>query len=347
MASNRRTSPQAAAIMNRLLAGKRVAHVVRAAAELGLADHLEDERPLDVQSIAEATSTHAPSLARLLRALAAIGIVHETDDRRYRLTPVGATLRTNAADSMRASVDLFYDELIERPWLALPHAVRTGELAFRQVFGTDLWTYLSDHPVSSNLFDRQQQNNTQVVNASLISCYPFGSFKWIVDVGGGIGSLLIPILEQNAEMRGTIFELPQVAAHARQRVAAAGLASRCEVIGGDALISVPSGADGYMLKSVIHNWEDAQALRILQNCRSAMQVHGKVIVIERLLSERADPGDEQALGKFLSDIMMMLLAGGRERTEEEFKTLLAEAGLRLNRLVPTAGLPSIIEAVPI
>jgi hypothetical protein len=155
------------------------------------------------------------------------------------------------------------------------------------------------------------------------------------------------MLEQNAQMRGTIFELPQVAAHARQRVAAAGLASRCEVIEGDALVGVPPGADAYMLKSVIHNWEDDQAAEMLHNCRSVMQAQGKVIVIERLLPERADPSDELVLGKLLSDIMMMLLAGGRERTEHECKNLLARAGLHLNRVVPTPGPPSIIEAVPV
>jgi hypothetical protein len=163
MATDRTNPPQAAVIMNRLLAGKRVAHLIRAATELGLADHLDGDRSLDVQSIAEATSSHAPLLARLLRVLASIGIVHESDDRQYRLTPLGATLRANAADSMRASVDLFYDDIVERPWLALPHAIRTGESAFRHVFGTDLWTYLSEHPASSDLFDRQQRTAHKVL----------------------------------------------------------------------------------------------------------------------------------------------------------------------------------------
>jgi hypothetical protein len=155
------------------------------------------------------------------------------------------------------------------------------------------------------------------------------------------------MLEQNPQMRGIIIDLPQVAVHARQRIAAVGLALRCEVIEGDALVGVTPGADACVLKSVIHNWEDGQATKILHNCRSVMHAQGKVIVIERLLPEHADPGDDLALGKLLSDIMMLLLPGGRERTEHECKNLLASAGLHLNRIVPTPGLPSIIEAVPI
>ena len=188
---------------------------------------------------------------------------------------------------------------------------------------------------------------TQGVNASLVSCYPFGNFKWIVEVGGGIGSLLVPILAQNPEMRGTIVELPQVAEEARKRLSAAGLASRCEVVAGDALVAVPTGADAYVLKHVIHDFEDDKAAVFLRNCRSAIQGEGKVIIIDRLLPDQADPGDARALGNFLLDIMMMLLPGGKERTEKEFRDLFAMAGLRLNRTIATPGPPSIIETVPV
>lgn len=195
-----------------------------------------------------------------------------------------------------------------------PHAVRSGELAFHYVFDTDQWTYLSRHPESSTVFDEAQRDMTQGVNAAVISCYPYGDFKSIVDVGGGVGSLLLPILEQNAGMRGIILDLPHVARQAQEHIAAAGLSSRCEAVAGDALVAVPRGADAYILKSLLHGHDDDNSVGILRSCRSAMPPHGKLIVIERILPERIDAGDEKALGWFLSDLSMMLLPGARERT---------------------------------
>jgi hypothetical protein len=345
MPSDRTDGSQASAIM-RFLIGGRIAHVVHTAAELGLADHL-GEKPIDAQSLAEATGTHPASLARLLRALAAIGVVYETDDRRYTLTPLGASLRTDQPGSMRARVRMAYHEMSERPWQALSHAVRTGEHAFRHVFQADFWTYLSNHPENSALFDEAQQSNTQGINASLASSYPFSNFKWIVDVGGGNGSLLIPILKQNPGLRGTVFELPHVTPQARERIAAAGLASRCDAAEGNALAGVPLGADAYVLKSVIHGHEDDEALTILHHCRAAVPAHGRVLLIERILPEQISPRDEQARENILSDINMMLLPGGRERTEAEYTNLLNKAGLRLDGVVPTPGSAAIIEAAPI
>jgi hypothetical protein len=179
------------------------------------------------------------------------------------------------------------------------------------------------------------------VNASLASCYPFGRFEWIVDVGGGIGALLLPIIEQNPGMRGTVFELLHVAAPA-----SVGLAGRCEAVAGDALSGVPRGADAYAFKSVMHMHGDDNAVAILRNCRAAMRAHGKVILIERLLPEQIDPADERARANLLLDVSMMLLNGGCERTEKQWQDLLSKAELRGNRTIPTSAPMSIIEAVP-
>jgi hypothetical protein len=327
----------------RLMAGSHIAQLVRTAVELGLADHLH-EQPLDAQSLANATSTDPASLARLLRALAAIGVVQETGRRLYRLTPLGAVLRTDAHGSMRASVLFLSDDMVEQPWRALSHSVRTGQVAFRQVFGKDQFTYLSAHPDSADVFDRAMREMTRGVNTSLLEAYPFGSFEWIVDVGGGTGSLLIPILEQNPMMRGTIFELPHVAQQARERIAQVGLAARCDAVEGDAITGVPPGAEAYVFKSVIHMHGDDNAIRILRNCRSGMPSRGKVILIERLLPERVHPGDEKGLANLLLDVGMMVLNGGCERTEKDYAILLDQAGLRLNRTITTQGPQSIIEA---
>jgi len=188
---------------------------------------------------------------------------------------------------------------------------------------------------------------TQGVNSSLIAHYPFGTMPWLIDVGGGNGALLIAILQQSTAMRGTVFELPHIVGHAREQVAAAGLSGRCDVIEGNAPVSVPSGAAGYLLKSVLHGRPDDQAATVLRNCRSAMPSHGKVIVIERILPERIDPANEWDRGNFIQDVGMMLTLGGKERTEVEFKSLFETAGLRLNQIVPTPGTTMIMEAVPV
>src|SRR3984893_8261676 len=197
--------------MHRLLAGGWVAQIIYTAAELGLADHL-GEAAQDVASLASATATHPPCLSRLLRALAAIGVVHETDDHRYTLTPLGATLRTDQPGSMRAGARFILGDELDRIWRALPHTIRTGDNGFRHALGTDLRSYLATHPDTATLYNAAMLSLTQGVNAEIGAHYPFGNFGWIVDVGGGVGTLLLPILDRHPETRGTIFEVPHVAA---------------------------------------------------------------------------------------------------------------------------------------
>jgi DNA-binding HxlR family transcriptional regulator len=218
---------QAAMAMHHLLAGGWVAQIIHTAAELGLADHFGEEAK-DVASLASAPATHPLSLSRLLRALAAIGVVHEMDDRRYSLTPLGATLRTDRPGSMRAWARFILGDEMAHTWRALPHTVRTDDIGFRHAFGTDQRSYLATHPDFATLFNTAMLSGTQDVNAEIGAHYPFGNFGWIVDVRGGIGTWLLPILDRHPEMRGTIFEFPDVAAQARERVAAAGLAARCD-----------------------------------------------------------------------------------------------------------------------
>jgi hypothetical protein len=196
--------------------------------------------------------------------------VHEDEKRRYALTPLGTTLRTDEPGSMRAWARVILGDELDRAWQALPHAMRTGENTFYNVFGTDLWSYFSTHLDRSNLLNAAMQSLTQGVNAAVGTHYPFGNFGWVVDVGGGDGALLLPILARQPAMRGTIFELPHVAAAARERIAAAGLTSRCDVVEGNALAAIPPGADAYVLKHVIHAHKDAEAIAILRNCRAAM-----------------------------------------------------------------------------
>jgi orsellinic acid C2-O-methyltransferase len=334
---------ETATLMMRLLAGAWTARVIHAAAELGLADHFS-ENASDAASLAAVTDTHPPSLARLLRALAAIGIVHEDEKRRYTLTPLGIMLRTDEPGSMRAWARVILGDELDRAWQALPHAIRTGENTFYNVFGTDLWSYFSTHLDRSNLLNAAMQSLTQGVNAAVGTHYPFGNFGWVVDVGGGDGALLLPILARQPAMRGTIFELPHVAAAARERIAVAGLTSRCDVVEGNALAAITPGADAYVLKHVIHAHRDAEAIAILRNCRAAMPPQAKLLLVERLLAERISPDDAVARPTFLADLNMMLVSGGCERTEAEYRALLDQAGLRLARVVRPPSQTVIIEA---
>jgi hypothetical protein len=336
-----RASDPAGEMMN-LLMGAWLARLVHTAAELGIADQL-GEAPRDAAYLAAATSTHAPSLARLLRALTAIGMLLETEDRRYTLTPLGATLRSRVPGSMRAWALLSFSDDQGKAWEALTHGVRTGEHAFRHIFGADLWTRLAERPEASRLFDEGMQSLTQGVYDTLITHYPFDNYKWIVDVGGGNGALLLPVAARCRDLRLTIFDLPHVADAARLRIAEQGLSPRCEAVSGDAFVSVPKGAPAYVLKGVIHDWEDEQAIQILRNCRAAMSDSAILLVIERILPERIDPNDAMTRAKFIADINMFLNPGGRERTEAEFRGLFAQAGLRLGRIVSPPGVQSIME----
>jgi hypothetical protein len=331
--------------MHHLLAGGWVAQIIYTAAELGLADHF-GEGAQDVASLASATATHPPSLSRLLRALAAVGVVHETDDRRYTLTPLGATLRTDQSGSMRAWARFILSDEMARTWRALPHTVRTGDIGFRHAFGTDQRSYLATHPDFATLFNAAMLSSTQGINAEIGAHYPFGNFGWIVDVGGGIGALLLPILEQHPEMRGTILEFSDVAAEARECIAAAGLTARCDALDGDARITMPVGADAYVMKAVLHGRTDDDAEAILRNCRHAMPAHARLLIIERLLPKHIDPNDALARENLLGDINIMLAAGGRERTEAEYRALLVKAGLRLIRVIRVPGTSAILEAAP-
>ena len=345
MLSHPPASTEAAGAIMRLMNGAWIARIVHTAAEIGITDHLDDQ-PRSPEWLAAASGTNAPSLARLLRALAALGIVQETDQRQYTLTPLGVALRSDAPGSMRGWARMILSEMDERPWQALTHAVRTGDYAFRHAFGTDAWSYRAAHPDDSRLFDQAMQSMTESVNAAVASAYPFDGLGWIVDVGGGNGALLLAILAQNRTTRGTVFELPHVAPHARERVAAADFRARCDVMEGDAMAGVPSGADAYVVKGVIHGRSDDETVTILRNCRAAMPPQGKLLLVERLMPERVDPEDARQRVNVLVDINMMLMApGGRERREAEHRRLLAAAGLEVTRVLPTSSPMAIIEAI--
>jgi O-methyltransferase/methyltransferase family protein len=319
--------------LRRLANGYQVTQAIHVAATLGIADLLRDG-PRDSDALAAQTATHAPSLHRVLRALASVGVLHEDDDGRFALTPIGDCLRSDAPEPVGGWAAFVGRPYHWQAWGALLHGVQTGENAFRSVHGADVWAYRAEHPEEGAIFDAAMTAIMLRANGHLLAAYDFGRFARVVDVGGGRGAFLSAILEANPGMRGVLFDQPQV-------VEGADVGERCEVVGGSFFEAVPEGADAYVLKAVLHDWEDDDALRILRSCRAAMAPAAVLLVVERDLGAPNEHPDAK-----LSDLNMMVGAGGRERTRDEFATLLAAGGFELASTTPTAIGLSVFEAHP-
>ena len=261
-----------AAALRRLVNGYQAAQAIHVAASLGIADLLADGAKTS-DELAAATETHAGALYRLLRALAGLGVFHEGDDRRFSLTPLGDGLRTDAPESLAGWAAFMGRPYYWQAWGALGESVRTGENAFRLLHGTDVWEYRSRHPEESEIFDRAMMALTGGANRALLEAYEFGRFEKLVDVGGGNGTLLAAILAANPGLRGVLFDQPHVVSHAEEVLQRVGVADRCEIVGGSFFDAVPAGGDAYLLKWIVHDWEDDPAREILLNCRRTMGVN--------------------------------------------------------------------------
>ncbi len=319
-----------------------VSQAIHVAATLGIADLLE-EGPRSAEDLARATGTHAPTLYRLLRALASVGVfVEETDGGRFGSTPVGEYLRTDAPGSLRGWATYIGQPSFRTSWGHLLHSVRTGEPAFPELHETNLWEYLTAHPEESAIFDAAMTGLSAGVVEAVVQSYDFSEIDVLVDVGGGEGRILTAILATNPVLRGILFDQPHVVAGAEDLLARAGVADRCEVVSGSFFEAVPGGADAYLLKSIIHDWDDAAAIEILRKCRAAIAETGKLLLVEFVIR----PGNEPDRAKF-SDLNMLVLLGGRERTADDFERLYAEAGFRLTDIIRTGTPFYIIEGVPV
>jgi hypothetical protein len=310
-----------------MLTGYWISQAIYVAAKLGIADLLQ-QGPKNADELAQVTGTHARSLYRLLRALASIGVFAEAEDGRFGLTPLGAYLQTGIPGSVRA-LTLNHGERLYRPWGELLHSVRTGESAFHHIFGMDVWQYATQNPEAAALFNVAMTELTTQVATAVVAGYDFSRFGTIVDVGGGHGTLLLSILEANPQLRGILFDLPHVTESAKKHIEAASLTGRCEVVAGDIFSSVPGGGDAYILKNIIHDWDDERALKILQNCNRAMADNGKLLLVEEVIP----PGNALSFGK-LVDLNMLVMAGGGERTEAEYRALFAASGFQLTNVIP-------------
>jgi hypothetical protein len=325
-----------------MLDGCRVVQALYVAAALGLPDLLKDG-PRESDELSRATGADARSLHRLLRALASLGALEECDDGRFALAPIGHELRSDVPGSLRDAVDCYGSRRQWTTWGRLLDSVTTGRPAFGTPSASAFLEMATRDPQGAAQLHEAMAALSGPVNAGIAAAYDFSNLHTVVDVGGGYGTLLCHLLAAYPALHGILFDIPPVIEVARNRIETAGLAHRCEAVSGDAFAAVPNGGDAYILKWVLHDWDDELSLRILRNCRAAMHRDGVLLLVERVLPERAAATPGTAT-KFLSDLNMLLLTGGCERTEEEYRRLLAATGFDVGRVIQTTTPHSIIEA---
>jgi len=326
--------------MLRLITGSWVAQAIYVAAKLSIADRLV-AGPQSAATLADLTGTHPRALYRVLRALASVGVFHEDDEGRFKLTPLAEPLRSDVPGSVRAFAVMMGSEWVWRSWGEVMHSVHTEKAAFEQVYGEPLFEYYAKNPDAARTTMEGLTSRSVPENAAVVDAYDFIRLGTVVDIGGGQGTLLASILTANPQLRGILFEMPHVIAAAQQTFKNAGSARRCELVSGDFFASAPPRGDLYILKKVIHDWEDEQARIIIGHCRSVIPDQGRLLLIENVVPQ----GNEPSFSKLI-DLLMMVYPGGRERTEAEYRKLLGSVGFTLNRVIPTTSLVSIIEALP-
>jgi SAM-dependent methyltransferase len=326
--------------MLQIISGFWISRAVYVIGKLGIPDLLISG-PKTAEELASATRTHAPSLFRILRALASVGVLSSAAGGRFAQTPLSETLVTDAPGSLRWFAVSELGQEHYPAWGNLMHSVKTGEIAFDDFFGVDIWKYFQQNPEDAAVFNNSMSNVTAAANEAITSLYDFSQFETIVDVGGGHGGLITSILNKNPQVKGVLFDAAEVIEGARPKIEAAGLAERLETVAGDFFKSVPEGGDAYIMKWIIHDWDDEKSNTILRNCRSRMQPNGRLILVDCVVPET----DEPHFSKFI-DLNMLVMTGGKERTEKEFAQLLAAAGFKLLRVIPTDLPTSIVEAQP-
>jgi hypothetical protein len=313
--------------------------LVYVAARLGLADHMHEGEQTST-GLARRVGADEPALRRVMRGLVNIGVFVEEEDGRFGLTPIGEFLRSDVPNSLRDLAILSGEEFYPA-WGALLNTVRSGQTAFDSAFGTGFFHHLEQHPEAGERFNNFMVALTTDTAAAALEAYDFSPFHRVVDVGGGYGPLLAAILKANPQAEGVLFDTETIVEGARRYLEGEGLLERCELVAGDFFEAVPAGGDLYVLSQVLHDWDDEHGLQILKSCREAMPANGTLLVLEALMPERVS----EPAGVVDSDLIMLAMTGGRERTEAEYRELLAASGFRLARIVPTQSPTFVIEAV--
>ncbi len=322
--------------MMQWITSKWITKPIHVVAELGIADLLR-EKPMSVEDLAQKTDTHAPTLYRLLRALSAVGVFVETGERVFELTPMGQCL---CSEAMRPLALMFLSDWHDKAWDGLAYSVRSGKPAFDHAFGQKAFDWMEENPGPRAMFDQGQGIKALGYAKAVVDAYDFTDLKTICDLGGGRGDFLKEILTANPHLKGIVADLPGAAPAAQQMIEETNLQDRCMATPCDLFKDAPPSCDAYFLVNVLHDWEDAPCRLILENLAKGAAPGSKLFIVEHLL----EPGPEFSVAKLL-DIEVLVMGGGRERTLEEYITLLSSAGIALTNTIPTDGGPALLECI--
>ncbi|MBT8340644.1 MAG: methyltransferase [Desulfatitalea sp.] len=327
--------PPAVQLMQ-FIVGKWISKPIYIAAELGIADVLSDG-PKSIEELAQISQSHAPSLYRIMRALASVGIFFETQDKRFELTPMAEYLKTGA---MRAMAILFNADWSDKSWGYLMDSVRTGATAFEKAYGMPVSDWLETNPQAAAVFDGANAVKSATSHRAIIDVYDFSGINTLTDVGGGLGTLMTEILIANPLIKGIVVDTPRVIKETKKVIQTRGLEDRCLALECDFFKEIPAGSDAYLLSHILHDWPDEQCRIILANCRRAMKTESRLLIVEMVIQ----PGNEPCIAKLL-DLEMLVTTGGRERTEKEFRALLESSGFKLSRTIATKESICILEGL--
>lgn len=329
-------------VLLQMIHGMWVSEAIYVVAKLGIADLLKHGAKSS-DELAKSTDTDAESLYRVLRALSSIGIFTEGRNRQFQLTPLAEFLRTDVPGSLHGYAIFHGEPLQLQLWRNILHTVKTGKNSSEKAYGMPFFAYLMQNPEMAQIFDQAMTSLTSSLTPSVLASYDFSAIRTVVDVGGGHGILIAEILKTNPTMTGILFDLPSVVDGAELLLEAEGVTDRCDIVGGDIFGAIPRGGDAYIMKHILHGWDSERSQAILENCREAMVDNGKLLILEKVVPAANQPCHSKWL-----DLQMMLSASdGCERTETEYRELLATAGFKLTRVIQTQSSVDVIEAVKV
>ena len=331
-------APPPQAVLIQMGMGAMIAEAIGVVAELAIPDHLS-EGPKSSSELAAAAGAHEPSLYRILRSLASVGVFAETGDRIFENTPISEVMRSDVPGSMRSGARFMARPWHFAAWGNMVHSAKTGETAFKKTFDQEIFEWFRDNPDESEIFNDAMSAMSAMSAPALVEAYDFSGFKTLADIAGGHGLLLSQILKANPTLNGILFDLEHVVAGAGEMLREEGVADRVHTASGDFFKEVPA-ADAYIMKHIIHDWDDERSIQIMRTIHRAMVGDGKLLLAEMVVPAGNEPHPSKVL-----DLEMLTLPGGVERTEKEYARLLEQAGFRLNRVLPTRSAFSIIEAV--
>jgi hypothetical protein len=325
-------------IITQMIFGVVLTKAIHVAAKLNIADLLAAHGPMNCSELADKSGADEESLYRLLRALASVGIFSKDQSGKFSLTPLAACLQDDSPDSVKAMA-ISVGNVFYKAYSELFFSVQTGDGGFLKAVGVPVFEYLSNNPEEGKIFDRMMTEIHGGETEPMVNTYDFSVFNTIVDIGGGNGEVISGVLNKNPHVKGILFDLPDVIDRSRDNISARGLGNRCQIDAGNFFESVSKGGDAYIMRHILHDWSDADAITILSNCRKAMNPGGKVLVVEAVIQD----GNEPSPFKLLD--LTMLLVGGKERTSSQFDHIFSQAGLKLNQIVPFQYDLSVVEAV--